>query len=135
MSKCAMLIFVSQRAYPEICPAVIKLSTKYNKATEEDMKKAIRVAEYIYGCKNIHRLVLKPKSMKMVSAADASYAEHPDGKSHSGGDFGSESDSSCYFGFVSSKQPVVAKLTGEAELIGQTKLVIWLNGLEKCLKN
>jgi hypothetical protein len=26
---------------------VIKLSTKYKKATEEDMKKAIRVAEYI----------------------------------------------------------------------------------------
>jgi hypothetical protein len=115
MSKCAMLIFVSQRAYPEIRPAVIKLSTKYNKATEEDMKKAIRVAEYIYGCKNIHRLVLKPKSMKMVSAADASYAEHPDGKSHSGGVVGFESDSSCYFGFVSSKQPVEAKVTGEAE--------------------
>jgi hypothetical protein len=30
MSKCAMLMFISQRTYPEICPAVIKLSTKYN---------------------------------------------------------------------------------------------------------
>jgi hypothetical protein len=128
MSKYAMLMFVSQRTYPEIRPAVIKLSTKYNKATKEEVKKAIRVAEYIYGCKNTHQLVLKPKSMKMVSAADASYAEHPDGKSHSGGVVGFESDSSCYFGFVSSKQPVVAKLTGEAELIGQNKvgdLVKW----------
>jgi len=117
MSKCAMLMFISQRTYPEICPAVIKLSTKYNKATMEDMKKAIQVAEYIYGCKDTHKLILKPKSLNLVSAADASYAEHPDGKSHSGGAVGFESDSSCYFEFVSSKQPVVAKSAGEAELI------------------
>ncbi len=70
-SKCAMLMFVSQRTYPEIRPAVVKLSTKYNKATEEDMKKAVRVAEYIYGCKNTHKLVLNPRSMRLVSAADA----------------------------------------------------------------
>jgi hypothetical protein len=55
--------------------------------------------------------------LNLVSAADASYAEHPDGKSHSGGAVGFESDSSCYFEFVSSKQPVVAKSAGEAELI------------------
>jgi hypothetical protein len=44
MSKCAMLMFLSQRTYPEICPATIKLSTKYNKATAADMEKAMRVA-------------------------------------------------------------------------------------------
>jgi len=38
---------------------VIKLSTQYNKATKEDMKKAVKVAEYIYGCKDTHKLVLK----------------------------------------------------------------------------
>jgi hypothetical protein len=128
MSKCVMLMFVLQRTYPEIRPAVIKLSTKYNKATMEDMKKAIRVAEHIYGCKDTHKVILKPKSLNLVSAADASYAEHPDGKSHSGGEVGFELDSSCYFGFISSKQPVVAKSAGEAELIAQNKvgdLVEW----------
>jgi hypothetical protein len=30
MSKCAMLMFLSQQTFPEICPAAIKLSTKYN---------------------------------------------------------------------------------------------------------
>jgi hypothetical protein len=59
---------------------LIKLPTKYNNATEEDMKKAIRVAEYIYGWKNTHKLILKPKNMNLVSAADVSYAEHPYGK-------------------------------------------------------
>jgi len=73
-------------------------------------------------------LILEPKSLNLVSAADASYAEHPDGKSHSGGAVGFVSDSSCYFGFVSAKQPMVAKSAGEAELIAQNKvgdLVEW----------
>jgi hypothetical protein len=122
LPKCAMLMYVSQRTYSEICPAVIKLSTKYNKAMEEDMNKAVRFAENIYGCKHDYKLVLKPKSMKVTSAAAASYAEHPDGKSHSGGVVEFESDYSCNFGFVSSKQPVVARMAGEAELIAHNKI-------------
>ena len=69
MSLCAMLMFVSQRTYPEIRPAAVKLSTKYNKATELDMIKARRVAEYIFGSKDAHCLVLAPKSLKLVSTA------------------------------------------------------------------
>jgi hypothetical protein len=78
--------------------------------------------------KDTHKMMLAPKNLTLVSAADASYAEHPDGKSHSGGVVRFDSDSSCYFGFVSSKQPVVAKSVGEAELIAQDKvgdLVEW----------
>ncbi len=41
ISKCVMLMLPSQHTYPEIHPVVIKLSTKYNKVTKEDMKKAI----------------------------------------------------------------------------------------------
>jgi len=64
----------------------------------------------------------------MISTADASYGEHADGKSHSGGTVGFESDTSCNFAFVSGKQPVVAKSVGEAELIAENKvgdLVEW----------
>jgi hypothetical protein len=129
MSKCAMLMFLSQQTYPEICSAAIKLSTKCNKATKLDMEKAKRVAEYVYGCKDIHKMVLSPKNSNLVSAADASYAEHPVKKSHSGGVVRFDSETSCHFAFVSSKQPVVAKSDGEAELIAQNKvgnLVEWL---------
>lgn len=90
--------------------------------TKEDMKKATRVAEYIYGCKETHQLILNPMNLKIVSAADASYAEHSDGKSHSSGVVGFKSDLSCNFGFVSLKQPVVAKSVGEAELIAHNKI-------------
>jgi hypothetical protein len=122
MSLNSLLMYGAMRTYPEIRPAVIRLSTKYNKANALDMSKAMRVAEYIYGCRDTHRLKLAPKSMKIVSAADASYAEHADGKSHSGGVVGFESDTCCYFAFVSSKQPVVAKSVGEAELIAENKI-------------
>jgi hypothetical protein len=67
MSKCAMLMFLSQRTFPEIRPAAIKLSTKYNKATEADMNKAICIAEYIYGCKDAHKMILSPKNLNTSS--------------------------------------------------------------------
>ena len=122
MSLNSLLMYGAMRTYPEIRPAVIRLSTKYNRANELDLNKATRVAEYIYGCKEEHKLILAPKSMKAISAADASYGEHADGKSHSGGTVGFESDTSCNFAFVSGKQPVVAKSVGEAELIAENKV-------------
>jgi hypothetical protein len=87
-----------------------------------DMQKAHCMAEYIYGSKDTHCLILAPKCMKMVATADAAYAEHMDGKSHSGGIVGFKSDIACHFVFVSSKQPVVAKSTGEAKLIAKNKV-------------
>jgi hypothetical protein len=115
-------------------PAVIKNSTKYNEATQDDLKKAIRVAQYVYGCKDTHKLILAPKSMKLIGAADASYGEHVDGKSHTGGVIGFESESSCYFAYVSSKQPVIAKSAGEAELIAENKIGDYIEWSRELLK-
>jgi hypothetical protein len=77
-------------------------------------------------------MVLSPKQLTLVSAADASYAKHPNGKSHSGGVVGVLSETICCFGFASLKQPVVAKSVGEAELIAKNKvddLVEWAREL------
>jgi hypothetical protein len=60
------------------------------------MEKAIRVAKYIYiyiyiyiyGCRDTHKMMLVPTGLSLISTADASFAEHPDGKSHSGGTVG-----------------------------------------------
>jgi hypothetical protein len=128
MSLNSLLMYGAMRTYPEIRPAVIRLSTKYNRANELDSGKAMRVAEYIFGCKDKHKLILAPKSLNMMSASDASYAEHADGKSHSGGVTGFESDTSCHFAYISGKQPVVAKSVGEAELIAENKVgdhIVW----------
>ena len=50
MSLNATLMYASKRTYPEISFAVVYLSSLYNKATEDDYAKAMRVAEYIVGC-------------------------------------------------------------------------------------
>jgi hypothetical protein len=129
-----LLMIQAMRTYPKIRPAVICLSTKYNKANEMDIIKARRVAEYIFGCRLKHKLILVPKSMKLMSAADAAYAIHADAKSHTGGVVGFESDLFCYFGYVSSKQPVIAKSAREAELIAENKMgdyVEWSRELVK----
>jgi hypothetical protein len=73
-------------------------------------------------------MILAPKSLKMMSASDASYGEHADRKSHSGGVVGFELDTSCHFAYISGKQPVVAKSVGEAELIAENKVgdyIVW----------
>jgi hypothetical protein len=81
------------------------------------MMKAMRVAEYIYGTREEHCLVLSPKSLQIVAASDASYAEHADARSHTGGVIGFESDSGCWISFISCKQPFITQSAGEAELV------------------
>ena len=91
---------------------MVYLASKYNKATEDDYGKAMRIAEYIVGCGDEHNnLMLAPKSLQLIARSDASYAEHKDGRSHTGGCNGFESDTACWFMWVSSKQPVVALST------------------------
>jgi hypothetical protein len=97
MLKYATLFFLSQRTYPEICTATIRLCMKYNKATEAAIQNATRVTECLYATIDVNKLVLCPRDMQLVSAADASYALHPDRKSHGGGVAGFSSDTSFYF--------------------------------------
>jgi hypothetical protein len=72
---------------------------KYNKATELDMKKAHRVADNIFRLKDTHCLILALKELKLITTANASYAEHVDGKSHRGGTVSFLSDMSFHFCF------------------------------------
>jgi hypothetical protein len=104
-SKC---MYASGRGYPEILPTTTCLATKYWKATEEDMIKAKRVVEYLNHVVEEHRLILRPRSFKIIATADASYAEHDDAKIRTGGCLGFEglNGDGSYFMFVSSKQPV-----------------------------
>ena len=92
MSLNATLMYAAKRTYPEISFPVVYLASRYNKATEGDLKKAMRVAEYIVTCGESHCLRLAPKSLQIIARSDASYAEHADGRSHTGGCIGFESD-------------------------------------------
>jgi hypothetical protein len=122
MSLNSLVMYGATRTYPEILPAMAKLASKYNKATEMDINKLNRVADYIYGCAGRHEYVLALKSLQLISCADAAYVSHADAKSHTGGVVEFESNESCWTGIISGKQSVVAKSTGEAELIAENKV-------------
>jgi hypothetical protein len=129
MSLNSLIMYGATRTYAEILPATTKLASKYNRATEADMEKLIRVAKYVYSCAGRHEYVLAPKSLQVISCANAAYAAHADAKSHTGGVVGFESDKSCWTGIIiSGKKAVVAKSSGEAKLIAENKvedLVEW----------
>jgi hypothetical protein len=90
-----------------------------------DMEKAMRVA--------VPKMVLSPQNIALVSAVDASYAKHPDGKSHTGEVVRFESDTACSLAFGSSKEPIVAKWVGEAELISHEKVGDLAKGVRQLL--
>ena len=75
MSLNATLMYVSKGTYPEISFPVVYLASKYSKATGDDYGKAMRIAEYIMGC-----------------------------RSHTGGCIALECDTACLFMCVNSKQ-------------------------------
>ncbi len=129
MSLNSLAMYGATRIYAEKkLPAATKLASKYRKAMEADMEKLNRVSKYVYGCAGHHEYVLAPKSLQVISCADAAYATHADAKSHTGGVVGFESTKSCWTGIISGKQAVVAKSSGEAELIAENKvgdLVEW----------
>jgi hypothetical protein len=110
------------------------------------MNKIMRVLEYIVTCED-HKLVLCPKSLQLIASSDASYGEHSDGKSQTGGTVGFEDPNGqlhCWVIAVSSKQPVIAKSTGECELIAGNVIgdfVVWTKDMiedigvkQKCIK-
>ena len=69
----------------------------------------MKIAEYVVGCGYKHGLFIPQISTsRTVAKSDTSYADHVDGKSHTGGCVGFESDNACWFMWLSTKQPVVA---------------------------
>ena len=96
----ATLMYASKSTYAKISFPTVYLASKYNKATEDDYVKAMMIAEYILGCGDEHSLILAPKSLQLIARSDASSTEHKDGRSHTRGCIGFESDTACWFMWV-----------------------------------
>jgi hypothetical protein len=117
MAMGSSALYAAKRTYPHVLAPCVFISSRYQNATVEDKEKALRVLTYIHKTGGNNKLIFAPSSMQLVASADASYGEHIDGKSHTGGCVGFESVSGCWTIFVSQKQPVIAKSSCEAELI------------------
>ena len=77
-------LFLSKRSRPDIQPTIAVLSTQVKSPTESDWKKLIRMLEYLRGTSKLC-LKLKADNPQVVKwYVDASFAVHPDYRSHTG---------------------------------------------------
>ena len=114
-SVSAKLLYVAIRARMDLLLAVIFLCTRVSKCTVEDRMKLKRLLEYINSTLHLTYTVGADDMGKIRSWVDASYAVHPDFKSHTGGVM-----SLGRGGLIckSSKQKLNTKSSTEAELVG-----------------
>ena len=81
----AKLLFLCKRARPDIQTSVAFLCTRVKGPDEDDYKKLSRVMKYLRGTVNMP-LTLEANNMHVIKWwVDASFAVHPDMKSHTGG--------------------------------------------------
>ncbi len=79
------LLYVALRARMDLLLAISFLSTRISKSTVEDEGKRRRVLEYIKGAADLEYELGADHLSSFTTWVDASYATHPDMKSHTGG--------------------------------------------------
>ena len=125
-SVVAKLLYVSIRARADLLLAVSFLCTRVSRSTEQDQGKLRRVLEYVNGTMDLEYTMGADDLGKLRTWVDASFAVHPDMKSHTGGVM-----SMGIGGIVckSTKQKLNTKSSTEAELVGASDYLpntIWM---------
>jgi hypothetical protein len=121
----AKALFACKRARPDIHVAVTLLCTRVKNPNESDWKKLIRLLRYINGTRD-DVLTLEADDMQVVKwYVDASFAVHPDFKSHTGATmtFGKGAPIT-----MSRKQKLNTRSSTEAELVGvddAINMILW----------
>jgi hypothetical protein len=111
----AKTLFLCKRARPDLQTAVAFLCTRVKSCNEDDYKKLIRMLQFIRTTKDDF-LTLSAVSLHNVRWwVDASYAVHPDMKSHTGGAL--SLGRGVIYG-TSKRQKLNTKSSTESELVG-----------------
>ena len=118
-------LFLSKRSRPDIQPTIAVLSTRVKSPNESDWKKLTRLMEYLNETKEL-TLRLWADNLRVVKwYVDASFAVHPDYRSHTGAvmTFGKGSPIG-----LSKKQKLNTRSSTEAELVGAddaATMILW----------
>ena len=108
-------LFVSKRARLDIAPTISVLSTRVQKPNDDDWKKLVRLMKYLNGTQELH-LTLSANDLRTIKwYIDASFAVHPDFRSHTGGVMTMGEGG---MQILSNKQKLNSRSSTEAELIG-----------------
>lgn len=125
-SVSAKLLYVSLRARVDLLLAIAFLCTRVSKSTQQDLSKLKRVLEYIKGSMDQEYVIGADDLGHIRTWVDASYAVHPDMRSHTGGAI------SLGRGGIlckSTKQKLNTKSSTEAEFVGASDYLpntIWV---------
>ena len=121
----AKLLFLCKRARPDIQTAVAFLCTRVQHPDVDDYKKLGRVMRYLRATMDMP-LTLEANSANLIKWwGDASYAVHPDMRSHTGG--GMTLGRGIIYA-TSTRQKLNTKSSTEAELVGVNDImpqVLW----------
>jgi Reverse transcriptase (RNA-dependent DNA polymerase) len=121
----AKLLYLCKRARPDLQPTVAFLTTRVVQPTVEDWKKLARGIRYLRGSKDRFLTLEAGEGIDIKWWIDASFAVHPDMRSHTGNTM-SLGKGSVYS--TSKKQRINTKSSTEAELVGvddSMPLVVW----------
>ena len=113
-SVVALLLYLAKRARPDILTAISFLTTRVMNPTQQDWNKLLRIVKYLKGTIDLTLHLSASKDLTINSFIDASFATHPDMKSHTGEMI------TLGGGAIlckSSKQKLVSRSSTEAELI------------------
>ncbi len=121
----AKLLFLCKRARPDIQTAIAFLCTRVKDPDTDDYKKLTRTIRYLRGTVDLP-LTLEADNISIIKWwVDASYAVHPDMKSHTNGML--SLGKGATYG-TSTKQKLNTKSSTEAELVGVNDVmpqVLW----------
>ena len=121
----AKLLFLCKRARPNLQTAVAFLCTRVKAPDKDDYKKLTQLVKYLRGTASLP-LTLEANSLQIVKWwVDASYAVHPDMKSHTGGMM--SLGKGTIYG-ASTRQKLNTKSSTESELVAVNDLmpqVLW----------
>ena len=124
-SRIAKVLYLAKRVRPDLLVANIFLATRVNKATIDDWWKLDRLLKYINDTKSLGIVLEADELISVIAFIDASFAVHPDAKSHTG-TFISVGKGPVFA--KSGKQKLMSKSSTESELIGLSDSfpqVIW----------
>jgi hypothetical protein len=109
------LLYLSQRARPDVRTAVSFLTSRLQHPDADDYKKMLRVLQYLKGTIDLPLVLAADGSGRVQWWVDASYAVHPDMKGHTGGTM-SLGSGSIYS--TSTKQKLTTRSSTECEVVG-----------------
>jgi hypothetical protein len=81
----AKLLYLCKRVRPDLQPTVAYLTTRVTQPNVDDWKKLTRRIQYLHGSKELYLTLEADDGIDIKWWIDASFAVHPDMRSHTGG--------------------------------------------------